>query len=69
MVEVLKVATYRVAKYHRYDGYIRVKIFAGWGKKFGRTCRFAKSSLFFWKICTIYVIFLCINLPNMIELS
>ena len=33
----------RVAKCHGYDGYIRVKILAGWGK---RTCNFAKSSLF-----------------------
>ena len=53
MVEVLKVATYRVAKYHRYDGYICVKIFAGWGKNIGGTLNFAKSSLF-RKICTIF---------------
>ena len=38
----------RVAKCHGYGGYIRVKIFACWGKKFGRTCNSAKSSLF-WK--------------------
>ena len=27
----------RVAKCQGYWGYIRVKMFAGWGKKFGRT--------------------------------
>ena len=32
----------RLAKCHGYDGYIRVKIFAGWAKKFGRTCNFEK---------------------------
>ena len=57
MVEVLKVATYRVAKYHRYDGYIRVKIFAGWGKKFGRRCNLAKISLF-WEDLHHYARFL-----------
>ena len=31
-----------VAKCQRYWGYIRVKMFAGWGKKFGITCNFAK---------------------------
>ena len=36
----------RVAKCHGYDGYIRVKNCVGWTKKFGRTCNFAKSSLF-----------------------
>ena len=35
----------RVAKCHRYDGCIRVKIFAGWSKIFG-TPSFAKSRLF-----------------------
>ena len=35
-----------LAKCHVYDGYIREKIFADWGKKFGRTCNFAKSSKF-----------------------
>ena len=33
---------HRVAKYLGYDGYIRVKIFADWGKKVDRTCSFAK---------------------------
>ena len=58
MVEVLKVATYRVAKYHRYDGYIRVKIFAGRGKKSGRRCNLAKFSPFlgrFAPLCKISV--------------
>ena len=35
----------RVVKCHGYDRYIREIIFAGWGKKFGRTQSFAKSSL------------------------
>ena len=35
----------RVAKCHGYDRYIRVKIFAGWGKKSGRTGLLAKLSL------------------------
>ena len=34
----------RVAKCQGYWGYIRVKMFAGWGKKFGRTCNFAPVS-------------------------
>ena len=36
----------RVAKCHGYDGYIRVKILAGWGKSFGEHANLAKSSLF-----------------------
>ena len=36
----------RVAKCHVYEGYIRVRILAGWGKKFWRTFNFAQSSLF-----------------------
>ena len=35
----------RVAKCHGYGGYIRVKKLEGWGKKFGRTFSFAKSSI------------------------
>ena len=35
----------RVAKCRGYDKYIRVKIFAGWGKKSGRTGILAKLSL------------------------
>ena len=35
----------RVAKCRGYDGYIRVKIFADWGKKSGRTGILAKLSL------------------------
>ena len=38
----LKHPRYRVAKCHGYDGYIRVKIIAGWGKKSGRTRYLAK---------------------------
>ena len=37
---------HRVAKCHGYDGYIRVKIFEGLGKKSGRNCNLAKLSLF-----------------------
>ena len=36
----------RVAKCHGYDGYIRVKILASWGKSFGDHANLAKSSLF-----------------------
>ena len=36
----------RVAKCHGYDGYIRVKVFGSWGKKFGRTQNFAKPKPF-----------------------
>ena len=50
----------RVAKYQGYWGYIRVKMFAGWGKKFGRTCNFAKSSLF-GKIYAFFSSFPCTN--------
>ena len=32
----------RVAKCQGFWGYIRVKMFAVWGKKFARTCNFAK---------------------------
>ena len=50
--------TYRVAKCHGYDGYIRVKIFAGWGKKSGRAYNLAKLSQF-WEdlnnLCKISV--------------
>ena len=34
----------RVAKCHRFDGYIRVKIFVDWGKFLRRTRNLAKSS-------------------------
>ena len=50
----------RVAKCQGYWGYIRVKMFAGWGKKFGRTCNFAKSSLF-GKIYASFSSFPCTN--------
>ena len=58
----------RVAKCHEYDEYIRVKIFAGWGKKSGRRCNLAKFSLF-WEDLHNLARFLCINQPNLIELS
>ena len=35
----------RVAKCHGYDGYIRVKILAGWGKSLGEHENLAQSSL------------------------
>ena len=35
----------RVAKCHGYGEYICVKKWEGWGKKFGRTFSFAKSSI------------------------
>ena len=50
----------RVAKCQGYWGYIHVKMFAGWGKKFGRTCNFAKSSLF-GKIYASFSSFPCTN--------
>ena len=50
----------RVAKCQGYWGYIRVKMFAGWGKKFGRTCNFAKS-LLFGKIYASFSSFPCTN--------
>ena len=54
------ISTLRVAKCQGYWGYIRVKMFAGWGKKFGRTCNFAKSSLF-GKIYASFSSFPCTN--------
>ena len=36
----------RVAKCHGYDGYIRVKIFRGWGKKSKRIHNVTKLGLF-----------------------
>ena len=58
----------RVAKCHGYDGLIRVKMFAGWGKKFGSTCDLAKSSLFGKSYATC-ALFTCKNLPYLIDLS
>ena len=40
----------RVAKCHGYDGYIRVKELASWGKKLGRNKKLAKQAIF-EKIC------------------
>ena len=42
----------RVAKCHEYDEYIRVKIFAGWGKSLGEDAIWSNLA-FFGKICTI----------------
>ena len=36
----------RVAKCHRYDGYIRVKILAGWGESLGEDA-ICKNEAFF----------------------
>ena len=48
MLQILSAfdANIRVAKCHEYDGYIRVKIFRGWGKKSERTHNMAKRGLF-----------------------
>ena len=45
-LNMLMQIIHRVAKCHGYDGYIRVKILAGWGKSFGEHANLAKSSLF-----------------------
>ena len=55
------------AKCHGFGGLIRVKMFANWGKKFGRTYNFAKSSLF-GKIYASFSIVLFKNLPNVTKL-
>ena len=44
--EILKKRTIRVGKCHGYDRYIRVKILAGCGKKFGGTDNFPKMNTF-----------------------
>ena len=53
-----KLSGNRVAICHGYDGYIRVKIFWGWGKKSEKTHNMAKLGLF-WKdlhnLCKISV--------------
>ena len=36
----------RVAKCHRYDGYIRVKILAGWGKSLGEHAIWQNQAVF-----------------------
>ena len=43
---LLSLWSSRVAKCHEYDGYIRVKIFRGWGKKSERTHNMTKLGLF-----------------------
>ena len=67
-METFTCMSTRVAKCHEYDKYIRVKIFAGWGKKSGRRCNLAKFSLF-WEDLHHYARFLYINQPNLIDLS
>ena len=52
--------TSRVAKCHEYEEYIRVKIFAGWGKKSWRRCNLAKFSPF-WEDLHNYARFMCRN--------
>ena len=44
---------FRVAKCHAYDGYISVKILAGWGKVW-ENVQFSKIKPFLGKICTTY---------------
>ena len=44
--EILKKRTIRVGKCNGYDRYIRVKILAGCGKKFGGTDNFPKMNTF-----------------------
>ena len=58
----------QVAKCHGYDGYIRVKIFASCGKKFGRIINFAKLNPFLGRF-TQHVRFAWINKPNLTEKS
>ena len=55
----------RVAKY---DGYIRLKILASWGKSLGGD-KFLQNEAFFEEICTIYVRFLCLNYATLTESS
>ena len=46
LMDHLYQVTIRVAKSHGYDGYIRVKIFRGWGKKSEKTHNMTKLGLF-----------------------
>ena len=55
-----------VAKCQGFDGLIPVKMFASWGKRFRRTCIFAKLSLF-EKIYASFSSFPCKNQPNVIK--
>ena len=45
-MDIMNIDQYSVAKCHEYDGYIRVKIFAGLGKKSERTRTLATLRLF-----------------------
>ena len=49
---IVLLSTNRVAKCHEYDGYIRVKIFAGWVKSLGEDAIWPNLA-FFGKISTI----------------
>ena len=62
----------RVAKCHGYDGYIRVKILAGWGKSLGEQtiwqnqAFFGVQQLFFTNILFVsFVQFKCQNSGNL----
>ena len=57
----------RVAKCHGYDGYIRVRIFAGWGKKSGTRYNLAKLSLL-WEDLHNYARYLCTLLLSCIRM-
>ena len=59
---------FRVAKCHGYDGYIRVKILASWGKSLGEHT-ILKMKPFLEEICTTYVKCLCLNFHNLTETS
>ena len=52
MLNVLVIS--RVAKCHGCNGYIRVKILAGWGKILGKHSILQNKALF-WKICTVFI--------------
>ena len=52
-----------VAKCHGYDGLIRVKMLAGWGKSLEST-KFCKIWAFLEQICTIYMRLLCLNFTH-----
>ena len=51
-------ALFRVAKCHGYDGYIRVKILAGWGKSLGKNTILQNQALLgedLYSVCKISV--------------
>ena len=51
----------RLAKCHRYEGYIRLKELVGWGKKFGGEDKILQNQAIFGKICTTDVTLLISN--------